>query len=469
MRKVFLDELPRKGTQRINWQESIGKRIEFIYDEITGYIDIIGYKERNMLKIKYNNKIADIKTDGLSKAKLGAILGVYTSEFKYEIGESFKDDKRNITIIDRFKKERTTLNKKIIDKMYVCKCNKCGGSITINESNISSQGCGICNGKIVVPGINSILDTHKWLVDDFGLDEDFAKTHTYGTRDKGLFVCKDCGNKKEVDTYSVVKGRSIGCSCGDGISYPEKFIMCLLKQLNIEFKTQLSKTELEWCDKYRYDFYIPEYNMIIETHGEQHYRDNSNFKVSLKEVQENDRIKKELALNNGIENYIVLDCRKSELEWIKNSIFNSKLIKYFDLSNIDWLRCEEFALKNIVKEVCLLKKNNPNMTTGEIGNIIDISYDNARAYLKKGAKLGWCDYNPKEELKKTWIKKGQVLNKGKEVEIFKDNKSLGIFKSCADLSRQSEKLFGVKLDGSNISAVCNGKFKTHKGFTFRYI
>ena len=56
MRKVFLDELPRKGTQRINWQESIGKRIEFIYDEITGYIDIIGYKERNMLKIKYNNK-----------------------------------------------------------------------------------------------------------------------------------------------------------------------------------------------------------------------------------------------------------------------------------------------------------------------------------------------------------------------------------------------------------------------------
>ncbi|NGU31094.1 hypothetical protein G6Z34_13465 [Clostridium perfringens] len=55
------------------------------------------------------------------------------------------------------------------------------------------------------------------------------------------------------------------------------------------------------------------------------------------------------------------------------------------------------------------------------------------------------------------------------VEIFKDNKSLGVFESCSELERQSEKLFGVKLFQSNIGHVCLGRRKSHKGFTFKYV
>ena len=52
---------------------------------------------------------------------------------------------------------------------------------------------------------------------------------------------------------------------------------------------------------------------------------------------------------------------------------------------------------------------------------------------------------------------------------FKDGKSLGIFESCTELSKQSEKTFGIKLLCSAISSVCHGKQKTHRGYTFKYI
>lgn len=57
---------------------------------------------------------------------------------------------------------------------------------------------------------------------------------------------------------------------------------------------------------------------------------------------------------------------------------------------------------------------------------------------------------------------------GKPVEIFKDEKSLGVFPSCCELERQSEELFGVKLLQGNISAVCRGEWNQYYGFTFRY-
>ena len=55
----------------------------------------------------------------------------------------------------------------------------------------------------------------------------------------------------------------------DGISYAEKFMINVLKQLKLDFKKQLSCSTFKWCKKYRYDFYFRYKNeyYIIETHG----------------------------------------------------------------------------------------------------------------------------------------------------------------------------------------------------------
>ena len=89
-----------------------------------------------------------------------------------------------------------------------------------------------------------------------------------------------------------------------------------------------------------------------------------------------------------------------------------------------------------------------------------------RRYLIKGSKLKWCSYDPKDEIFKSSSKNGKASCK--QVEIFKDGISLGVFKSIIELSIQSECLFGIKLSTSKISLVCKGKRSHHKGFTFSF-
>ena len=50
--------------------------------------------------------------------------------------------------------------------------------------------------------------------------------------------------------------------------------------------------------------------------------------------------------------------------YIKNNILSSELVNYFDFSNVDWLKAEEYALKNIVKEVCYYYNEHEGITTG---------------------------------------------------------------------------------------------------------
>lgn len=84
-----------------------------------------------------------------------------------------------------------------------------------------------------------------------------------------------------------------------------------------------------WSDTKRYDFYLPDHNIIIETHGEQHYDDKfiSYGGRTLKEEQENDKYKEQIARDNGVKHYIVIGCRYSDNKWIKENILKSDLSK----------------------------------------------------------------------------------------------------------------------------------------------
>lgn len=209
---------------------------------------------------------------------------------------------------------------------------------------------------------------------------------------------------------------------------------------------------------------------IVETHGIQHY-EQSNKGRSLEEEQKNDRFKKELALKNGIkeENYIVIDCRYSDLEFIKRNILYSSLSNFYDLNKINWDKVEGFALSSRVKEACDSWNGGIHNTT-QIGVIMKLNRSTISNYLKKGNELKWCEYNSIEERIKG-IEKGFINAKKsneKSVEIFKDGISLGVFLSIMELSTKSIELFGINLDNSNISAVCSGRIKGYKGFTFKY-
>ena len=399
---------------------------------------------------------------------------VKTLDFKIEIGEIIENDKGSFTIIDRRYKDYINKNKKIQKhKIYTCECNNCGyDMLEKTESNLfyGKTGCPVCCKfpRISVLGINTIWDKEKWMC-QFMSEQD-AKTHTPCSNKKISVHCPYCGKQTEKKIYDIYRRKSLACSCGDGISYPEKFLISVFEQLKIDYIYQLSKTNFTWCQNKRYDFYLPKYNLIIETHGEQHYMNKSHS--LFEEQQENDKFKKDLALNNNIDIYIELDCRNSSMDWIKNSIINSVLNKLVNLSNIDWLKCEEDALNNKVKQICNYWKvynndNNENLTSTDLEKIFHMSSGNIIKYLKKGTLLGWCNYDPKEENRKSGIKSG--ISKGKPVEIYKDGKLLGVFESCADAERKSQNILGVQLDSDCISNVANGVAQSTKGYIARYV
>lgn len=182
------------------------------------------------------------------------------------------------------------------------------------------NGCPVCSGRKVLPGCNDLNtlrpDLTKYLLNPKDGDNVRPKSN------KRIKVkCPNCGHVKEI-VVSELHTYGFSCPiCSDGISYPNKFIRNMLTQLNVEFRPEHI---FEWSPTKRYDQYIPDYNLIIENHGRQHF-EQVNYMRSLEEQKENDKEKREKAILNGIENYVELDCAFSDLEYIKKSVLESSL------------------------------------------------------------------------------------------------------------------------------------------------
>lgn len=266
------------------------------------------------------------------------------------------------------------------------KCPECG---LIKQSSLNV----LVYKGFYCDNCNSIGSKRPDLIKYFVNKEDYKRL-TYGSHEKTLVRCDICGNEK----YIAVKDLAyygIGClNCSKDMSYGEKFVRELLTQLNTEFLMQLSKTTFDWCGGYRYDFYIKNISTIIEVHGAQHYEDRHGYfkNTTLDKQLEIDRIKEEIALNN-VDNYIVLDVKKSSMEYIKKSILNSILNSIFDLSKIDWIECSEKASNSLCKEVCEYYQNTGNnIELSEIAKKFGLNKETVRGYLKEGTLNGWCNY-----------------------------------------------------------------------------
>ena len=477
-KQIFLDVLPKctkwvnKGS--IDWKNSIGYTVHFIYDDIEGDIKIIKYikNKHASLLIEYDNSKYEIKCEYLKDCRLGYILGKITKDFRIDIGQVIKDDKRDMTIINR-KYKLNKNNQRLRYYNYIC--NKCNFNGWIEEHKLicDCNGCSACHGLSVNYKnclINSNPNIKKYLI-----NEEDGYNVTYGSERKIACKCPICGFEKRIRVASL-NSMGFNCPiCNDNISYPEKVMLNLLnelkenKQLN-DFTYQYTKSNASWCKKYRYDFYFEKdgKEYIIETHGIQHYEKSFNngcLDRTLKKEQENDKNKKELAISNGIkeENYIVIDCRYSKLEFIKNNIINSILNEIFDLSKIDWIKIGEQSCKSLVKKVCdywYLHKNinNENISTSNLKKIFPVKDWALLSYLKKGTELGWCNYDPKKEIK----------SNSKKIKIFKNNILLKEFDCISDLEKQSEELYGVKLRRETIYKKTKNN-QEYKGFTFEYV
>lgn len=334
-----------------------------------------------------------------------------------------------------------------------------------------NQNCPYCSNQRVLKGYNDLWTTHP-NVADLLKEGNRGYEITHGTKKKEMFVCPEC-QYEEFKVVDLVSRRGFSCSrCGDGYSYPEKILFNVLNQLNINFETQ--KT-FEWSKNYnhsnkklsgnkRYDFYIPSLNCIIETHGEQHYGGNGFSTVNgrtFQEEQENDRLKEKLAKENGISQYTVIDCSESKLEFIKNNIINNNsLSKLITVNSIDWNICNEYATNSLVKLACEHWKNGVKSTI-EIGKLMKLDCNTIAKYLKQGAELGWCGYNPKDAQIQA-LKVCANKNKKAVVQLTVTNE----FVRYWDSASSANKILGI--NPSTIAQVCKGSYETAGSYKWMY-
>ena len=459
-----------------HWKNAKGVKCGFEYNSIRGMIQIVDTYEKKYkngsrlyLIVEYNNKQFHIVASSFAKCQIYNIVFHDNPSFKYNIGQRFIDDKRDFTILDQECREYQSPKGMTKIKYYYVHCNKCGKESWRIESCIEGKaktGCPVCEGNEVLFGYNDITTTDPWMIKYFQGGFDEAKLYSKASEKELDFICPDCKRIKHAKIRNIYKSHKLSCICQDQMSYPNKFMYSFFNQLGVNFTYEKS---FKWSDGKKYDDYIELDNgctLICENHGAFHYNEKGLDKRSLEERQKNDYYKKELATKNNITYYVELNCIESTKEHIQNSIENSILAELFDLSKIDYDQCDIFAMGNLVKTVCDYKRENPELFVNDISSDLHLNSSSVRKYLKAGSKLGWCEYNPTNEV----IRKAKNM-KGRS-QTAKPIKCIDFDKYYHDAKVFISSYFqeyGEMVDYNSILDTCHGKYKQAHNLHFQFI
>jgi hypothetical protein len=366
---------------------------------VTKVCDDCGYYSKN---IPYNIVMRGRdRTDGKDRchkcaAKYRGIIRKENVKFEKSI-EYYANKNKLEYLLKEFSKNNNKLPCDISahtndEYLWICQTCESEYPMKVNDRTSGNQNCPYCVNRRV-NHTNCLWTTHPEIA-DLLKNKNRGYEITYGVGQKEIFVCRRCGHEKS-NTLNKISQQGFSCSkCSDGLSYPEKIMYNVLEQIGIQFTFQKN---FKWSNGKKYDFYIPSLNCIIETHGIQHYEESRRGR-SLKDEQKNDEIKKEFAMINEIERYIIIDCRISQLNFIRENILSSLLSKLVDLNQINWEECHEFSLNSMIKDACNLWSEGIK-NTRIIGNKLKLSRNTIVRYLKQGAEIGWCNYDPKEALR----------------------------------------------------------------------
>lgn len=189
------------------------------------------------------------------------------------------------------------------------KCNKCGQTFSKKIRDfINKKTCPYC----VKQGMPNTTSVSKRL-EDLG----YSLLSQYKNQDERVLIKhNECGFiwKVKPSNFSSFLNYNSCPQCNRRISKGEKIIRDYLIEYNIDFDREVS---FNWQSNklFRYDFYLPSYNLIIEFNGRQHYEETNIFTNSLEENILHDKIKIEEALKN---NFYFLVIPFTQINNIKN-------------------------------------------------------------------------------------------------------------------------------------------------------
>ena len=245
MRKIHLDNLPQKkhnNTEVIDWKSVNRSIVNFEYDGVKGEITLT-YSHTNKRLNHY------IKCEYENREKVYPV-------------QIIKECKINSLI---------KLNKSPLDKP--------------TQENWLYQR----------------TDLHKF-VDN----PDDLKNYHMGSGKRYEWKCPSCGkrfNKRILDVTQY----GMSCDlCSSGFSKNERLVSIILTKINENYITQKEFSDCRIKQPLPFDFYLPQHNMVIETHGKQHYEEVKFYRTN-EHTLKSDKIKKKYCKDNNIQ-YCEINC-----------------------------------------------------------------------------------------------------------------------------------------------------------------
>lgn len=217
-----------------------------------------------------------------------------------------------LTVLERdFSKKSST------GAYWICEC-ECGRKTSVLAQNLK-------NNKIKSCGcLAKELTSQRSLKDEVGnrygkltiIKKDESRKTIDG---KVCWICQcDCGNIISTDGGTLRKGNVNSCGCIK--SKGELKISQILRENNINFEREKTFESCRFPDTKRlarFDFYLPDFNILIEYDGIQHFKD-LNFYRPLEYYQKHDLFKNEW-------------CEKNNIKLIRIPYYKLKEIKLEDL------------------------------------------------------------------------------------------------------------------------------------------
>ena len=144
-------------------------------------------------------------------------------------------------------------------------------------------------------------DLHKF-VDN---PEDLKNYHM-GSGKTYKWKCPSCGKRFNKRILDVAQSGMSCDLCSSSFSKNERLVSIILTKIKEDYVTQKEFNECKLKQPLPFDFYLPQYNMVIETHGMQHYKEVKFYKTN-EHTLKSDRIKKKYCKDNNIQ-YCEINC-----------------------------------------------------------------------------------------------------------------------------------------------------------------
>ena len=311
------------GCKKCNIKKNTKTHKEYVEEvnKKNPYIDIIGTYINNTIPIRvrckhcgeeYDSNPLSILNGRLHRKCSYIVKGIDRTKYR-KTHEQFVDELHdinpNIIVIGKYVLSGNKIN---------VKCKICNHQWDVVASSLlQGSDCHICATKKI-----SIANTtmHEEFLEKLHkvnphieILDIYTNNHT-----KVKVKCKYCGHIEYMSPDKLLS-RIYNCkACSDNTSFPNRFMASVLDELHINY---IPEKVFDWSNNKRYDFYLPDYNMIIEMHGDQHYKKDM-YKKTTKQEQQNDKYKYDMACENGIENYFSINSSNSSFDFIWNNLLD---------------------------------------------------------------------------------------------------------------------------------------------------